>query len=138
MPNFARTLSLLLVLCPLFAACSELPPTVPVEGKVTLNGEPIPGCEVTFHPAQGRPGMGRTDDQGHFVLSTFEGPDGAVPGQHKVTVVKFEEIPGPADNPYKQYRNLMSEDLATKRTTPLSAAVERGKENNFTFELEQK
>lgn len=71
------------------------PATAPVEGTVTLDGQPLAGASVTFTPsAGGRPGMGTTDSSGKFTLMTYEAGDGAVIGQHKVTVIKMTEDAG--------------------------------------------
>ena len=36
--------------------------------------------------------VGQTDSNGRFELQTFEPQDGAVPGQYKIAVTKFEVI----------------------------------------------
>lgn len=76
----------------------DLPKTVPVSGKVTLNGVPCPaGATVMLIPvAGGRPSTGTTDSAGAFVLSTFGEKDGAVPGEHYVGVTLAEATGGPA------------------------------------------
>lgn len=67
------------------------PKTVPVTGTVTLDGQAVEGASVTFAPeAGGRPALGTTDKDGKFTLKTFEERDGALPGKHKVTVIKKE------------------------------------------------
>jgi len=72
------------------------PATAPIDGTVTLDGAPLEGASVTFTPSEGgRPGSGTTDSSGKFTLTTYEAGDGAVLGQHKVTVVKMAE--GAAD-----------------------------------------
>jgi hypothetical protein len=58
---------------------------------VTLGGQPLEGAAVTFTPVEGgRPATGATDAQGRFRLSTFDPGDGAVLGEHVVTVYKEE------------------------------------------------
>ena len=61
--------------------------TVKVTGMVTLDGQPARGLSVVFHPAKGRPAVGMTDGDGRFSLSTFRQGNGALLGQHVVTVV---------------------------------------------------
>ncbi|NLY02963.1 MAG: carboxypeptidase regulatory-like domain-containing protein [Rhodopirellula sp.] len=75
------------------AGCgSGRPETAAVSGKVTLDGEPVEGATVAlFHPDGGQPARGVTDASGAFVLTTFEAGDGALLGQHKVTVSKIDE-----------------------------------------------
>lgn len=64
--------------------------THPVTGKVTYNGAPVPGAVVTFSPNKtGVPGAsGITDNQGTYILTTYDAGDGAVEGEYKVMVSK--------------------------------------------------
>jgi hypothetical protein len=79
----------LLVLC---GGCgAEGPVLVPVEGTVTLDGQPVKGASVTFMPQfAGQPAMGRTDAAGAFTLRTHPHGPGAMPGTHHVSVRKME------------------------------------------------
>ncbi len=63
----------------------------PVQGTVTLDGEPLEGAAISFTPAEGgRPASGNTDAQGKFTLGSFTANDGLPPGSYKVSVVKTE------------------------------------------------
>lgn len=58
-----------------------------VEGTVTLDGEPLDRVHVEFWPATDGPRSGgTTDDQGRFVLTTYDMGEkkGAVASTHKV------------------------------------------------------
>jgi hypothetical protein len=71
-------------------------PTAPVAGVMTLGGQPLADVTITFTPAAGRPATGRTDATGRFTLSTFAAGDGAVPGEHRVTLsVPAVDVPMP-------------------------------------------
>ena len=87
-----RTLPYSLAVAILAAGCGpSRPTTMPVEGVVTLDGEPVEGASVMFAPEDGgRPALGVTDKGGKFALKTFEPGDGALPGKHQVTVRKVE------------------------------------------------
>lgn len=86
---FIVTLSLVSVL----GGCggSDKPDTVPVSGKVTLDGVPVEGASVMFRPeGPGRPGTAMTDANGMYSLSSYGEPnDGAVPGEYTVAVIKI-------------------------------------------------
>lgn len=70
---------------------SDRPNTVPVSGKVTLDGVPVEGASVMFRPeGPGRPGTALTDANGIYSLSSYGEPnDGAVPGIYTVAVIKI-------------------------------------------------
>lgn len=67
------------------------PKMVPAAGKVTLNGQPVVGGSLTFHPELGalekgdRPSCQLQAD-GSFTAQTYPYGDGAVPGVYKVTL----------------------------------------------------
>ena len=72
------------------SGCSDRPDLAPAGGKVTLDGQPMPGAVVTFQPvAGGRLGTAETDADGVYQITTF-GPDvdGAIVGEHFVGVVR--------------------------------------------------
>lgn len=69
-------------------------PVFPVSGVVTYRGQPVAGADVTFFNAEkNRSAFGRTNDKGEYKLTTFNANDGAVEGQHAVTVMKLEAGP---------------------------------------------
>ena len=81
----ARCLAVLLVL--VLSGCSGGGlETVPVSGKVTLDGKPVSGAGVLFMPvAEGPPAAATTDEQGQFLLQTA-GQPGAAPGNYRVSI----------------------------------------------------
>lgn len=68
----------------------EKPPLFAVKGTLTLNGDALAGASVTFTPKTGPVARGVTNDKGEFTLTTFDAGDGAVEGNHTVTVYKSE------------------------------------------------
>ncbi len=78
--------------------------TVPVRGKVTLDGKPVEGATVQFAPEEGsggRAASGLTKSDGTFELTTVGGGAGAVPGKYKVAITK-RATTGPAQAPKSQ------------------------------------
>jgi hypothetical protein len=60
-----------------------------VTGTVTMDGAPLPNALVTFTPTGGgRGSTGTTDDQGKYIL-IYAGEQGALIGEHKVTVTSI-------------------------------------------------
>ena len=87
----AVVFSFSIVVLGLILGCSgsDRPRMVPVSGIVTYNGKPFEGDVITFSsPDSSRPAGGKTDVEGRYKLYTFEEFDGAVLGQHEVTISK--------------------------------------------------
>lgn len=78
---------------------SSAPGTVPVEGKITYQGEPVSKGTITFEPVEvaegfpSRPASGNIQSDGTYAMSTFEHRDGVVPGTYKVRIVSMESTP---------------------------------------------
>jgi hypothetical protein len=96
----------------------------PVSGTVMLNEEPLADATVTFVPTSepgadtaevGPPSSAQTDGEGHFVLKTRDGKNGAVVGKHKVRITTLVDE-GATDNDQMDYRN-MREQLPPKYNT---------------------
>jgi hypothetical protein len=83
--------------------CDSGPSIAKVTGKVTLNGVPIKGASVQFHPEKGPMATGITDDQGNFTLIP-----GAPIGMNKVAISK----PAPPDTGNSMPANPKPEDMA--------------------------
>jgi hypothetical protein len=84
------------IACCLFAGCngSNQHATYPVRGTIKYHGQPLAGASVTFMAdGAARAAIGKTDANGIFVLTTYKENDGAVPGNHLVTVKKYDSDP---------------------------------------------
>ncbi len=89
MPLRIHGVHLVAVLALVLAGCGRR--AVPVQGVVTLDGEPLAGATVVFMPdGGGRPANGYTAADGMFQLTTFQPNDGALPGTYRVLVQKTE------------------------------------------------
>lgn len=95
---------------------------VPAKGKVLRNGKPVADAEISLFPEDSsipdsvRP-RAKSDQNGEFVVWTYETGDGAPAGSYKVTVVHHEVtvskdtlVTKPNDLPRK-YATLESTDL---------------------------
>lgn len=124
------------------------PPTFRVTGRLTAPGTTVEGAKVVFHtvsPVNGRDysAFGYTDARGIFKLQTFRDGDGAVAGQHVVTVEKLTwEQPPPVEQgdvvpPPVETSHLPKKYRSTK-TSRLTAEVTEDGPNEFVFELSTK
>lgn len=86
------------------AGCSQgegRVPVYPVTGKLAFKGEVPDGALIVFHADKAdekvpRP-SGKVKDDGTFSLTTYDGNDGAPPGDYHVTVQWFKLVKKGAD-----------------------------------------
>lgn len=116
-------------------ANKDLPPTVPVTGKVTYQGQPISNGLVTFIPSNGsKPASGQTDKNGEFTLSTFGREDGAVFGKHKVTIKAYKEGQDVSLVPADKLSYAVPKKYVEEATTSLEVEVKKDS-NDIVLEL---
>lgn len=65
--------------------------TSPVEGLVTVNGEPAAGVSIVFHAQQEQPEIysrpsAKSGSDGRFRLTSVSSGDGAMPGRYLITL----------------------------------------------------
>jgi hypothetical protein len=105
------------------AACSQ--PRYPVEGKVTLDGQPLKTGSVVFWAGDGkeerspRQPWSQIGEDGRFSIHT-EGTEGAPVGTYKVTVIA-EDL-ADSTKPDKT-KLLVPRKYTNPETTPLSIKV---------------
>lgn len=92
---------------------------VQTEGMVTLDGVPVAGAMVTFHPdgERGSVATGLTDSDGAFQLQTYAAADGVLPGNYKVTVSKTEAMAAaPTGNDSAKQKEWMMKTMFNRPT----------------------
>ena len=126
------SVSLLVVGSLLAAGCNdENAGLVPVKGKVTYKGKPVPNGTINFMPDAGRSAYGEIQPDGTYSLM-------AIPATHKVVVMALadtsnrlpeERSPLPAPIVPNKYTHISTTDLTAK-------VEDKGsKPNEFDFEL---
>lgn len=122
-----RQWSRLAITVALICGCSKSgPQIVRVSGTVTHGGQPVDRLEVVFDPDNGRPSVGRTDADGHYVLDYNRERKGALVGMHKVWVKYVQRSPVDEGN---AEINAILQKYGDRRTTPLTVEVkEEGQE----------
>lgn len=124
--------SLLLML----AGCSSSEfDLAPVVGKVTLEGKPFSWGSVMFSPIaqageieSGKPAFGVLAADGTFELSTYSEKDGAVIGDHWVSIYRIDDGPnGAPPGSLPRFRRLLLKDK--------TYAVVAGEDNEFVFDI---
>jgi hypothetical protein len=111
---------LLLPLVSLGCGRSDLPDLGTVSGVVTLDGQPLPNAVVNFTPTgEGRPSTAETDEEGRYSLIYLQGVDGAIVGEHVVSVelIMSDEMDDLPDDPSE-----MTEEQKAMPRLPESAA----------------
>ncbi|TWT78391.1 hypothetical protein Pla123a_11820 [Posidoniimonas polymericola] len=98
MASSARRLPPLVLLCAALVGCGGAggrPETVPVSGKVLLDGSPLAVGQIVFQPISGgQPAVGHLSGDGTFTLGTYSSDDGAAVGLHRVRVTSYSTQTG--------------------------------------------
>jgi hypothetical protein len=129
-----NTISLLALLAlGAMAGCQKGPNIVKVQGRVTLDGEPVPLATVEFIPANGRPSEATTDDDGHYSLKYTQRKAGALVGTHQVRISTWREV-HLGDGEYETHKETLPAKYNYK--SELTFDVEPGKANFADFDLE--
>lgn len=144
-----RTVVLVILALTPVAGCgpkSELT-LVPVEGRVTLDGEPARACVVTFqladaHAKMGPQAVGVTDGDGRFEARSSGNRLGVVAGMHRVFVVPGDVVSvAPEAGPAGQATSaaVTPSPVPARYRSPgssgLEATVTPDSRNSFLFEL---
>ena len=153
--NAAVKLAVAFVLLAVTIGCGGDDRVATVRGTVTLDGEPVGDASVTFMPKEGgRPAFGMTDADGAYELTTFKEADGAMVGNHLVTVTAFEEevnakaeaaaeelgslaeVMHPNARPKQTW--IVPQVYSESETSGLEFEVKRGEKNQADFPLSSK
>lgn len=116
-------------------------PTIPVHGKITLDGSPIEGATVMFFSEKLMiTSYGKTDETGTYKLTTYEPGDGAPAGHYQVSVKKSEQTivetsDHPAIPPKAKTSELLPPQYSEFESSKLKAVVAEGGHNAFQFNL---
>ena len=124
------TLVKLTVLSLVVAGCHRSPFTLaPVHGKVSVDDKPLIDGKIMFAPIAGpnqqnpgKPAFGTIQPSGDYRLTTFAKDDGAVVGEHWVTILNVGKLP-------------KSVPEFEKITFPKKVKVDVGRDNEIEIKL---
>jgi len=98
------------------------PSLVPVQGVVTLDGEPVDGAQLGFMPLNEgdykRSSRAQSDATGTFTIGTYAKDDGLPPGKYKVTITKQEQVGKLPDDYNSEDPTASSKPLKVKWIVP--------------------
>jgi hypothetical protein len=116
------------VLLLVFSGCNKTGPDLaPVSGRVTLDGKPAESTKVMFYPdGEKSPSLGRTDEEGRYLLRYKRGVEGGTIGWNTVRLETVTEV--------THGRQLVPERFITG--SDLRREVKSGA-NTFDFELNE-
>ncbi len=104
-----------------------------VTGKVTLAGQPVPEALVMFSPVSGgSPSAGRTGADGTYTLVYARGINGAIIGEHTVTISTFKDAL--EDPPTPEVKETVP--LKYREGDSLPKVTVKSGSNNLDFTLE--
>lgn len=123
-------------------AGSQGPETVEVTGTVTMDGNPVEGANVVFHPLEGGEGVlasqSVTNAEGQFQLTTHVGggkyKPGIVAGKYAIVITKLDKAA--ISTTFAPPQNLLPKKYSNPATSGLTAEVVVGRPNEFEFPLE--
>ena len=122
----------------LLIGCGKSDTMAPVEGIVTIDGQPLTKGTIRFTPSAGRSARGRIQSDGTFTLGTNTDTDGALIGDHAVSVTAYAGEPvdtGEADSFDRPTRKpLVPLHYFSDTSSGLSFEVKPGK-NHADFKL---
>ena len=128
------------LVCAMLAGCGaesdpELDKLVPVSGKVTLDGKPLPRGTVVFHADNAAQGYAEIRSDGSYRVKTGD-QRGLMPGTYRVTITAYKTLPSTAaDDPEEPVPDLLTPPRYNKPdTSGLVAEVQPGS-NSFDFSL---
>jgi len=115
----------------------------PVTGRITLDGEPVEGAIIIVHSTtKDLSAQGRTDADGRYQLTTYEDNDGAVLGEHIVTVRKTEYTKTPTkfhteEEPsyFASSTELLPEEAGKQETSDLRMTVTEDGATDVDFDF---
>jgi len=129
------------------AGCSSEGGLVPVSGKVTYRGQPVPGATVLFMGDENtRPTTAISGSDGSYSLMTLDSR-GAMPGKYSVVVSKtdvppdqgeppsMEEAAKLANRPPPAVKQLLPAKYGDVTRTPLQFEVTSGPATTFDIPL---
>jgi hypothetical protein len=101
-------------------------PVFPVEGQITLNGQPLAHAFVVLHPKGNGdprllPARAQTDRNGNFQVTTYEAADGAAAGEYAVTIEHHPLIGN--GNSFEPGPNVLPPKYASPETTDVTVSV---------------
>lgn len=105
-----RVCWLILVSLALTGCGSKSPKCIPVSGKVTLDGEKVPGpgyiyftIDSTGMDGISRPGTAEFDADGNYKVTSFEPGDGLMPGKYLLRVDCWKTPPNMEGKPVESF-----------------------------------
>ena len=120
-----------------FLGCGgvDRPATTSAGGTVTYQGQPVEGAQVMFAPRDARVATATTDSRGRFQLATFAPGDGAVVGEHQVTVSKHKKKNPHDTSPYAETISVLPPRYQRAAQSGLTAKITAEGPNDFPLEL---
>jgi hypothetical protein len=123
---------------------SRFPKTVPVSGKVTWQGRPLPDGMVAFIPTttgEGHPTRsagGEIGAEGTYRLSSYRPNDGAQPGEYRVTVTSYSSRSRRGDVDVKQTISRIPERYGKPSESGLTFRIPAEARGPLTFDIDLK
>jgi hypothetical protein len=155
--TLVATLILVLPCLPGCGGGADRPALLPVSGTVLFKGQPVEGATVSFsNEKASRSAQGVTDANGKFKLTSYDTNDGAIAGEHVVTISKAAAVSDDSQMTQANAMEMMKKKMdgmkgknmsdqkpemllpakyADGKTSGEKRTVKSGDSNDFKFEL---
>lgn len=113
------------------AGCGGGGNTVPVQGRVTYDGQPVANMVVKFLPAEGRPSEAATNEDGTFDMWYTMDEMGVERDTHSVTVYWTPATDDGTSKPSEMERNVLAD---FEQNGPIEVVIDKP-QTNFEIKL---
>jgi len=134
--HMAKAIAALIALAAVTGCGKQTDESVPVSGRVLLDGKPLTTGTVITTPESGPGARGQIDRDGWFTLATGDLGQGASVGVHRVAVVAVEETKD--FSPEAPRKLLVPQRYTNPTTSHLEIDVQPGQANEVVLELSSK
>ena len=118
------------------AGCNWGDRMVPVFGRVTHRGRPVPDAILRFVPEKGQMAAAGTDASGRYRVTTVRPGDGLRAGHYKVVITPWIPGIGADQTPPAEPKRLDIPQVYQEITkTPMFVELTVGRQNEFDFDL---
>ena len=147
--RWAAAISVGVLMMSLSAGCGKAKPGIkgklplfPVAGKLIMDGQPMAGATLLFHPTNDFPTGSASQrpraivgEDGTFQVSTYANDDGAPAGEYRVTVSWKADTDGTTSEQQQDLPEMAPRTVQNPRQSHLRVKIKQGENKLPTWDL---